>query len=73
MNSIAVDPAFTDTKNKKTSIVRNMALRQSESSITYLDVEFHCNEGEVGSMRTCVSSFVANLSLVCETMKEFGN
>jgi hypothetical protein len=77
LNSIAVDPAFTDTKTKKTSIKREMHVRNhlegESSSLAYLDVKFNCNEDEVGSMRTCVSSFVANLSLVCETMKEFGN
>jgi hypothetical protein len=71
-NSIEVDPPFTDTKTKKTSIVREMNLR-SLGNFVFLDVTFRCNEDEVGSMRTCVSSFVANMSLVCETMKEFGN
>ena len=70
--SIEVDPPFTDTKTKKTSIVREMKVRNS-GAIVYLDVVFRCNEDEVGSMRTCVSSFVANLSLICETIKEFGN
>jgi hypothetical protein len=67
-----VDPPFTDTKTKKTSIEREMKVRNS-GAIVYLDVVFRCNEDEVGSMRTCVSSFVANLSLICETIKEFGN
>jgi hypothetical protein len=67
-----VDPPFTDTKTKKTSIVREMKVRNS-GPVFFLDVVFRCNEDEVGSMRTCVSSFVANLSLICETIKEFGN
>jgi hypothetical protein len=70
--SIEVDPPFTDTKTKKTSIVREMKVRSS-GAFFYLDVVFRCNEDEVGSLRTCVSSFVANLSLICETIKEFGN
>lgn len=74
MNSIAVDPPFTDSKTKKTSIVRDMSVRDdAESGLVYLDVVFSANEDEVNSLRTCISSFVANLSLVCETMKEFGN
>jgi hypothetical protein len=70
--SIEVDPPFTDTKTKKTSIVREMKVRNS-GAFFYLDVVFKCNEDEVGSLRTCVSSFVANVSLICETIKEFGN
>ena len=70
--SIEVDPPFTDTKTKKTSIVREIKVRNS-GAFFFLDVVFRCNEDEVGSMRTCVSSFVANLSLICETIKEFGN
>ena len=72
MRSIEVDPAFTDTKTKKTSIVRDMRVRET-TKIVFLDVIFRCNEDEVGSMRTCVTSFVANMRLVCETIKEFGN
>lgn len=72
MRAIEVDPPFTDTKTKKTSIVRDMRVRE-HAKIVFLDVAFSCNEDEVGSMRTCVSSFVANMSLVCETIKEFGN
>lgn len=72
MNSIAVDPPFTDTKTKKTSIKRDMKTRQEATGI-YIDVVFTCNEEEVASMRTCITSFVTNMSLVCETLKEFGN
>jgi hypothetical protein len=68
-----VDPAFSDTKNKKSSIVRKMVVRPTDTAVTYLDVEFQCNEEEANSLRTCVSSFVANMSLVCDTMREFGN
>ncbi len=50
-----------------------MSIRQGENGIAYLDVEFTSNEDEVGSLRTCITSFVMNMSLVCETIKEFGN
>ena len=49
-----------------------MTVRQ-DAKIVILDVTFRSNEDEVGSMRTCVSSFVANMSLVCETIQQFGN
>ena len=50
-----------------------MVVRPTDTAVTYLDVEFQCNEEEANSLRTCVSSFVANMSLVCDTMREFGN
>jgi hypothetical protein len=51
-----------------------MNLRRIEdSTLTHLDLTFSCNDDEVNNLRTCVSSFVANMSLICETMKEFGN
>ncbi len=41
LNTIAVDPAFTDTKTKKTTITRNMSVRNiSEGDIAYLDIVF---------------------------------
>ena len=73
MNSIGVDPAFSDTKTKKTSIVRDMKVVESMSGVANLEVKFSCNEDEVNSMRTCISSFVNNMGLICDTMKEFGN
>jgi len=75
MNSIAVDPAFTETKTRKTTIKREMTLRNLDvtNSMTYLDVQFSSIEEEVSSLRTCVSSFTQNLTLVCDTMKHFGN
>jgi len=80
MNSIGVDPAFSDTKTKKTSIQREMKVESSSSSSTQatsgpanLEVKFTCNEDEVNSMRTCITSFVSNMSLICDTIKEFGN
>ena len=66
-----MDAPFSDTKNKKTTIKREMVVRGEQPA--YIDLEFTCNEDEVGSMRTCITSFVANMSLVCDTMKEFGN
>ena len=58
MNSISVDPPFSDTKTKKTSIFRDMRVRTDQNGKVYLDVEFRSNEEEVGSMRTCITSFV---------------
>ena len=72
MNSIGVDPAFSDTKSKKTSITRNMNITEN-NGLAYLEMKFTCNEDEVNSMRTCISSMIGNMGLICETMKEFGN
>ena len=72
MNSVGVDPAFSDTKTKKTSITRLMQVSESHG-LAYLEMKFSCNEDEVNSMRTCISSTVSNMGLICETMKEFGN
>lgn len=44
----------------------------SDGEGAVLEVVFTCNEEEVSNLRTCASSFITNLSLVCETMKEFG-
>jgi len=38
-----------------------------------VDVIFTSDEDEAGSLRTCITSFVTNLSLVANTLKEFGN
>lgn len=73
MNSIGVDPAFSDTKTKKTTIVRDMKIIETMNGVANLEVKFSCNEDEVNSMRTCISSFVSNMSLICDTIKEFGN
>jgi hypothetical protein len=43
------------------------------NGLAYLEMKFSCNEDEVNSMRTCISSTVNNMGLICETMKEFGN
>lgn len=72
MNSIGVDPAFSDTKTKKTTITRDMNITES-NGVAYLEMKFACNEDEVNSIRTCISSTVSNMGLICETMKEFGN
>ena len=53
MNSIAVDPPFTDTKTRKTTIKREMNLRRvDDSTLTYLDVVFTCNDDEVNNFIT---------------------
>lgn len=68
-----MEPAFSDSKNKRTSIRRKMEVQVLEDGISYLIVDFECNNEEVNSMRTCASSFLTNIMLVCETMAQFGN
>ena len=73
MKTIGVDPAFSDTKNKKTTITRNMFTETLEDGTCYLNVEFQCDRAEAQSLRTCASAFYTNLMLICETMAMFGN
>ena len=73
MRSIGVEPAFSDSKNKKTSITRQMEVQVLEDGIAYLIVNFYCDNEQINSMRTCASSFFTNMMLVCETMAHFGN
>jgi hypothetical protein len=74
MNTIAVDPPFSDSKTKKTTIQREMKVRKNEENdCAYLDVLFTSSDEEAGSLRTAITSFVTNLTLVCETMRTFGN
>jgi hypothetical protein len=74
-NSIEVDPPFQDTKNKKTSIQRVIDLAKVEGSdhMCRMEITFSSKEDEANSLRTCVSAFVNNLTLICETMEVFGN
>ena len=73
MRSIGVDPAFTDTKTKKSSIEREMFIEVLDNGMAYLTVKFFCAPTEIISMRTCASSFYTNMILVCSTIQEFGN
>jgi hypothetical protein len=68
IRAIGVDPAFSDTKNKKSTIKREMTLETLEDGTTYLNVHFTCDRADAQSMRTCASSFYTNLILVCDTM-----
>jgi hypothetical protein len=72
MRAIGVEPAFSDSKNKKTSITRSMEVSVLEDGIAYLTVNFECNAADANQMRTCASSFYTNMMLVCETMAAFG-
>lgn len=72
MRTIGVEPAFTDGKNKKTSITRTMEIQVLEDGIAYLQVNFECNAADANQMRTCASSFYTNMMLVCETLAAFG-
>lgn len=38
-----------------------------------MDVTFTSSDDESSSLRTAITTFVTNLSMVCETLKEFGN
>ena len=73
MRAIGVDPAFQDTKTKKSSIERDMFIEVLDNNMAYLTIKFHCLPQDVNSMRTCASAFYTNLILVCQTMHEFGN
>ena len=73
MRAIGVDPAFTDSKTKKSSITREQFVEVLEGGVSYLTVKFTCDPAQASQMRTCASSFFTNVSLVCQTMCEFGN
>lgn len=65
MRTIGVEPPFSDTKNKKSSIEREMYIEVLDNGTAYLNIKFTCNPADVNSMRTCASSFYSNLILVC--------
>lgn len=46
--------------------------QMNDSELHVLEVLFSSNEEEIVNLRTSVSSFITNLTLVCETLKEFG-
>ena len=50
-----------------------MNIESSEKNYHVLHIIFSANEEEVNNLRTCISSFIINMSMICETMKEFGN
>lgn len=72
MRAIGVEQAFSDSKNKKSSITRTMEVAVLDDGIAYLTVKFECNAQDANQMRTCASSFFTNTMLVCETMAAFG-
>lgn len=39
----------------------------------YVDILFTSEEDEAASLRTAITSFVTNMSLIASTLKEFGN
>ena len=73
MRTVGVEVAFSDTKNRKSSIEREMHIDVLDTGAAYLNIKFTCNTADVNSMRTCASSFYTNLIVVCQTMQEFGN
>lgn len=68
MRAIGVEPAFSESKNRKSSITRTMEVQVLEDGIAYLVVKFECSNSDINSMRTCASAFFTNAMLVCETM-----
>ena len=68
MRTIGVEPAFSDSKTRKTSIERSMHIDVLDNGMAYLTIKFTCNPDEINSMRTCASSFYTNMILVCQTM-----
>ena len=43
MRTIGVEPAFSESKNKKSSITRTMEVQVLEDGIAYLIVKFECS------------------------------
>ena len=77
MKALGVDPAFLDTKTRKTTIQREMYLEVLEGGVTYLNLILSCDDQvddgvEVKSLRTCATSHLNNLKLICQTMQHFG-
>lgn len=68
MQAIGVDPPFSDSKNRKSTISREMHVSVLDTGIAYLTIEFTCASHDVNNMRTCASSFYTNLMLVCQTI-----
>ena len=74
MKAIGVEAPFSDSKNKKSTITREMFVETLDDGIAYLTIDFKCDKAsELNQMRTCASSFFTNLGLVCQTMVDFGN
>ena len=53
-----------------------MHIEVLEDGVAYLNIELSCDEVleggiEIGSLRTCASSMINTLCLICETIKEF--
>ena len=77
MRTIGVDPPFMDSKTRKTTIRREMWIEVLDDGVSYLNIILSCiptaNEGkEMSSLRTCQNSMMVNLTLVAQTIKEFG-
>ena len=54
-----------------------MKIEVLDNDHAILDIVLTCDEKlndgiEIGSLRTCASSMINNLTLICETIKEFG-
>ena len=61
MKTIGVDLPFQESKNKKTTIRREMYVEVLEDGIVYLNILLSCEPGfndgqDITSLRTCASS-----------------
>ena len=72
MNTLGVDPAFSDSKTKKCRISRHQEVMSLDDGSAVLVIRFSCPREDVAMMRTCASSFFQNLELVCRTLSKFG-
>ena len=71
MRTIGVDPAFSDSKTRKNTIKREMVIEVLSDGTAYLQVTLRTGRENAQQLRTCVSSFLTNLQLVCQTMSVF--
>lgn len=72
MKALGVDKAFQDSKTRKTTIKRDLSVEVLEDGVAYLNIVLSCDPdmpNEIQSLRTCASSTITNLTLVCQTIK----
>jgi hypothetical protein len=72
METIGVDPAFSDSKTKKCRISRHQEVLTLDDGSALLVVRLSCPREDAGMLRTCASAFFQNLELICRTMSQFG-
>ena len=77
MKALGVDAPFQSTRNKQTTIQRNMSIYVLDNKQAILEIILECdrdanNGDEIISLRTAATSTINNLSLICETLAHFG-